>query len=56
MADPIDPKVIEERREKAQLLRWITLGLGAGMLGVSAINYIMFVNYRKKEESLDGMQ
>jgi hypothetical protein len=49
-ADPIDPKVIEERRDKAYLLRWITLGLGASMLSVSAINYIMFVNYRKRED------
>ncbi len=48
--------VIQDRRDKANLLRWITLGLGAGMLVVSAINYILFVKFRKKEENLDEMQ
>lgn len=47
---------LHDRRDKANLLRWITLGLGAGMIVVSGINYMAFVNYRKKEANLDDMQ
>jgi uncharacterized membrane protein len=47
--------VILDRREKANLLRWLTLGLGAGMLVTSAVMYLLFANYRKKEEDAEGI-
>ncbi len=45
----VDPSVID-KRDKADLLRWITLGIGIGFLAISLINFILFKRYQRKEE------
>jgi hypothetical protein len=45
-----DPAVIKDRRDKADLLRWITLSLGFALLLASLINFFMFIRYQRKEE------
>jgi hypothetical protein len=49
MVVTVDPEILD-KRDKAELLRDITLGIGAGFLTISAINYIMFVKYKRMED------
>ena len=47
-----DPSTIEIR-DKAHLLRWITLGLGSSFLVLAVINFIIYTKYNKIEEDTE---
>ena len=46
----VDDSSVIDKRDKADLLRWITLGIGIGFLTISFINFILFKRYQRKEE------
>lgn len=48
--EPVDPAVIMDRRDKADLLRYITAGIGGAFLVISFINFIMFKRFQNKED------
>ncbi len=44
--DPCDPACHSDRRYQAAIFRWVTLGVGASLIGVSVINFIFFRKYK----------
>jgi hypothetical protein len=48
--------IIQDRRDKAELLRWITLGIGSAFLLLSVVNFFMFAKYKKIEEDTEVEQ
>ena len=51
----VDSAVIDVRN-KADLLRWITLGIGSSFLVLAVVNFFMFSRYKKMEEDTEVEQ
>jgi hypothetical protein len=60
IANSTDPFVVGasviEIRDKAHLLRWVTLGIGSSFLVLALINFFMYSKYNKIEEDTEVQQ
>jgi len=51
----VDPEVIDVRN-KAELLRWITLGIGSSFLVLAVFSFVAFSKYKKIEDDTEVEQ